>query len=280
MSGFPMIPTGMVTISGGTFAAGSTPVSLSEFSIDKHEVTYELWTEVRNWGLTHGYADLPEGSSGFKPVGINNPVTRVNWYDIVKWCNARSESDGLTPVYYRNSMHSLVYRTGETDINNDAVQWNANGYRLPTEAEWEFAARGGNSTRGYLYSGSNILEDVAWYYENSGFTTHTVGQKTANELGIFDMSGNVWEWCWDWWGPAYPSGGLIDPKGASTTQAYRLLRGGSFYVNELYCRVDARADYSLPAIRNVNYGFRCVLGSRVHSSLLTLLAEAKRTAGM
>ncbi|MFH0992119.1 MAG: SUMF1/EgtB/PvdO family nonheme iron enzyme [bacterium] len=253
----PLVPTGMVFIKGSTFTANSTPITISSFNIDQYEVTYELWTDVRNWGLTHGYTDLPSGRNGYNPIGTNNPVTEVNWYDIVKWCNARSEKDGLTPVYYTNSSQNTVYRTGQTDINNDAVKWTANGYRLPTEAEWEYAARGGIQTHGYTYSGSNTIEDVAWYNSNSPNNTHPVGQKSTNELCIYDMSGNVWEWCWDWHGSTYPSGGTMDPKGPSTTQSYRLLRGGSFDGSEYVCRVVIRS-YNLPSGCNFFYGFRCV----------------------
>jgi formylglycine-generating enzyme required for sulfatase activity len=227
--------------------------------MDKYEVTYELWTEVRNWALAHGYlsTEIAVGSNGYNPIGLNNPVTYVNWYDVVKWCNARSEMKGLTPVYYTNSGQTTVYRSGQIDINIDAVKWSANGYRLPTETEWEFAARGGNQTYGYTYSGSNTIGDVAWYYTNSPNNTHTVGTKSANELGIYDMSGNVWEWCWDWWGSAYPSGGASDPKGPSTSQTSRLLRGGSFYSYEGLCRVANRSD-DYPLLRNDLSGFRCV----------------------
>jgi formylglycine-generating enzyme required for sulfatase activity len=227
-------------------------------------VTYELWTEVRDWSLAHGYTDLPAGQNGCSPalldnVGSNNPVTMVNWFDVVKWCNARSEKDGLTPVYYTDSTQSSIYRTGQIDINIDAVKWTANGYRLPTECEWEYAARGGNQTHDYMYSGSyDDLDEVAWYKNNSGDSTHPVGQKKANELGIYDMSGNVDEWCWDWYGYAYPSGVTTDLKGPTTTKSMRVARGGSMgdLGYDSPCRVDCRGAY--PIDRYCFVGFRCV----------------------
>jgi sulfatase modifying factor 1 len=252
------IDTLMVPVAGGTFTAGTTLTTISSFKIDKYEVTYELWTAVRAWGLAFGYPDLLAGQNGSNPLGANNPVTRVSWYDVVKWCNARSEMDGLTPVYYTTSAQDVVYKTGETAINIDAVKWTANGYRLPTEAEWEYAAKGGMLAQSppSIYSGSNAIGDVAWYKTNSENTTHSMGQKTANELGIYDMSGNVREWCWDWYGSTYPSE-TTDPKGPSTTQTVRLLRGGSFFNYEIVCRVVNRY-YLDPKNRNIYYGFRCV----------------------
>ncbi len=260
------VNTTAVPVDGGTFTAGTTSVTISSFKMDKYEVTNELWTEVRNWALTHGYAEtdtIAVGRNGYNPVGTNNPVTEVNWYDVVKWCNAHSEKDGLTPVYYTRSAQDTVYRRGELNINVDAVKWTANGYRLPTEAEWEFAAKGGTQAHvpPFIYSGSNTVDDVAWYNINSGSTTHSVGTKQSNELGIYDMSGNVWEWCWDWYGSAYPSGGTIDPKGPSTTQGYRLLRGGSFDGRDgVSCRVVSRVEFD-PSGRLYNSGFRRVQGS-------------------
>jgi formylglycine-generating enzyme required for sulfatase activity len=259
----------MVQVVGGTFTAGTTLVTISSFKMDKFEVTYELWTSVRNWALTHGYTDLVAGQNGSSPVGANNPVTWVNWYDVVKWCNARSEKDGLTPVYYTTSAQNVVYKTGETVINIDAVKWTASGYRLPTEAEWEFAARGGVLAQSapYMYSGSDTINNVAWYVANSGITTHPVGQKSANALGIYDMSGNVQEWCWDWWDNTgdYPSG-TTDPKGPATTQSARLLRGGSFGHSEFYSQVNLR-NSGLPSGRDRYCGFRSVQDSLVGTAV-------------
>ncbi len=257
--------TGLVQVIGGTFMMGSNDVkdynaspphsvTLGSFSIDKYEITYDKWTEVYNWAFTHGYTDLPTGQNGYNPSGANNPVTKVNWYDVLKWCNARSEKDGLMPVYYTDNTQANVYRTGQSK----AVKWIANGYRLPTEAEWEFAARGGNQTHGYAYSGSNTIDNVAWYFSNSDTSTHTVGTKTANELGIYDMSGNVWEWCWDWYG-TYSSSTQTDPRGP-TSGSSRVRRGGGSIIDYGavdICRIIGRGG-SGSSNRSSEQGFRCV----------------------
>ncbi|MBU0710527.1 VCBS repeat-containing protein, partial [bacterium] len=270
---------GQVRVVGGTFQMGSTTgednetpvhsVTIGSFYIDRTEITYEKWIDVQSWGLMYGYTDLSAGQNGYIPSGTNNPVTAVNWYDIVKWCNARSEKEGSTPVYYTDNTLADVYRMGQLDLAADAVKWTANGYRLPTEAEWEFAARGGTSSKGYTYSGSNNIDSVAWCSANSGNTTHSVSTKGANELGLYDMSGNVWEWCWDWYDD-YVASAQIDPKGSSSGTS-RTVRGGMFYDPGYYpnfgtngCRVAHR--YNGPPYGASNFhGFRCVITDSISS---------------
>ncbi|MBJ7326847.1 MAG: SUMF1/EgtB/PvdO family nonheme iron enzyme, partial [Chthoniobacterales bacterium] len=151
---------GMVTVQGGTMPSPSELAgqSVATFAIAKYEVTWDEWQTVRTYAVAHGYSDLAgigAGSAG------NHPVQSVNWYDVVKWCNAKSEMEGLAPVY---QVGGVTYKSGESD---PTIVAGANGYRLPFEAEWEWAARGGISTQGYTYSGSNDLNAVGWYWDNS-----------------------------------------------------------------------------------------------------------------
>ncbi len=167
--------------------------------------------------------------------------------------------EGLTPCYsYINFGTNPAnwpsgWNTNDNNHTNVNCNWTANGYRLPTEAEWEFAARGGNQTHNYSYSGSNEINAVAWYSSNSGSTTHTVGTKTANELGLYDMSGNVWELNWDIYGN-YPSGSQTNPHGAPSG-SYRVLRGGSWLYSAGYCTVTYRGNVDATYSNSV-IGFR------------------------
>ena len=206
-------PPGMIPVQGGTFDMGSSErgagekpahqVTLGSFYMGKFEVTQEEWMDVM-------------GNNPARYKGAVSPVHFVSWYDAVEYCNKRSQTEGLTPCY-----------TGEGDYV--ACNFNADGYRLPTEAEWEYASRGGLQSRNYKYSGSNEPGEVAWNPENSNSSVHPVGQKKANELGIYDMSGNVWEWCWDWYAiDYYKKSPAADPGGPSSGY-HRVMRGGSYF---------------------------------------------------
>jgi sulfatase modifying factor 1 len=205
----PLAATVMVTVGGGVMPPDSELVGIhvEEFEIGKYPVMQEEWEWVRVWALAKGY-ELETGYGS----GNSHPVTQVSWYDAVKWCNAKSEYEVLEPVYH---MEGKIFRNGEFGPDGSRfVTWHtkANGYRLPTEAEWEWAARGGPLSQGHDFSGSDHPEDVGWYERNSNGGVKPVGLKNANELGIHDMSGNVWEWCWD-----------MDLSGSA-----RRIRGGSW----------------------------------------------------
>ena len=202
----------MVSVQGGTFMMGSATgdsdqkpvhqVLLTSFIIGQYEVTQEQYQKVI--GINPSY--FKNGSEAPK-----RPVEQVSWYDAVAFCNKLSEMDGL----------QKVYTISGTDVQAD---FSRNGYRLPTEAEWEYAARGGSQPLGYAYSGSNDAGSIAWYDGNSSNMTHKVGTKAPNELGLFDMSGNVLEWCYDWY-ESYSSDTQKDPVSASLYGA-PVFRGG------------------------------------------------------
>ena len=227
-------------------AAGALPSSswagaqdVDAFFMAKTEVTWAEFQTVRTWAAANGY-DIGSVGAGRGP---NRPVTDVNWYHAVKWCNARSEKEDLSPVY---KVGTAVYRTGDAIPTVDAT---ANGYRLPSEKEWEFAARGGVKTNGYEYSGSNDINAVAWYSSNSGSSTQDVATKLANELGLSDMSGNVWEWCFDIY------------SGSS-----RVYRGGGLLDGAFNCPV-ANRYIIIPTFTTSYFGFRVARSSNATGSL-------------
>jgi formylglycine-generating enzyme required for sulfatase activity len=279
----PPPPRGMLMIPGCQFVMGSGVLvpgssvparTINSFFIDAYEVPGCVWTDIRRWAVIHGYTDLAEGQDGSRSdgnaAGSDHPVVKVTWYDCLKWCNARSEKENLVPVYYVNSIQKNVYRTGRLDLLEMCVDWTANGYRLPTEAEWERAARGGVS--GQLYPWGDKLDHTRANYWNgattnrsgttpigtfSGRASEREGSKTvisdANGFGMHDVAGNVYEWCWDWFGP-YSVTNSFGPVSGT----YRVIRGGcwaSVVDMNLSC---GYRNAMRPAQASPHVGFRCV----------------------
>jgi formylglycine-generating enzyme required for sulfatase activity len=277
-------PSGMALIPAGSFTMGNCmdpsegdsdelplhTVYVSAFYMDKYDVTKALWDTVYQWAIAHGYTFDYPGSG----KASSHPVQTIDWYDCVKWCNARSEKEGRVPAYYTDAGLGVRYRTGQVA---PYVSWSS-GYRLPTEAEWEKAARGGASGQRFPWGNTISWSQANYYAYPSGYAydvnptsgydptfatgggpyTSPVGYFAANGYGLYDMAGNVWQWCWDWYG-SYSSGSQTDPRGPASGSA-RVVRGGGWGSGAIGCRTAFRDDYN-PSPSNGDIGFRSVLPS-------------------
>lgn len=254
----------MILIPGGTFTMGDTRGEGSNNELPIHSVTLNSFLMSKYEAKQGEYAQYMQPVSSWTSesgLGYNYPAYYVSWYDVLKYSNLRSMAEGLTPVYSISGSTDPAnwgeVSTDWWDATWDAAicDWSANGYRLPTEAEWEYAARGATNTPDYLYSGSDNINAVAWYDgNNSPHGSKPVGTLAPNGLGLHDMSGNVFEWCWDWYS-SYSSDPQNNPTGPASGH-YRVLRGGGWVNSAALCRVADRFFAFEPGRSEDGLGFR------------------------
>jgi formylglycine-generating enzyme required for sulfatase activity len=258
----------MIQVPGGSFQMGNPDTIIGYNSYDErpvHTVTLTGFSMSKT-EVTQAQYQAVMGTNPSYFSGVSNlPVANVSWYDALVFCNKLSIKEGLTPAYHINNSTNpsdwgIVPTSHDTTWDAVEVVSGSTGYRLPTEAQWEYAAKGGNGSPGnYTYSGSNNADDVAWYGSNSSSTTHPVGTKAANGLGLYDMSGNVWEWCWDLYGN-YSSGARTDPVGPvnrPSTAIIFVVRGGGCAIGAYAVRSAFRSS-SNPDEQYGDQGFRLV----------------------